>query len=130
MCLKIHKIHKEHNNQPLIAKEDLKVWKVLHHYCYWQFDPTDPPSLKHCAGIKTPYRGTNIDFTQAGKCVLSAEYKPTGSIHVGWNDTVTIGVHGYYRKISLGEAQMIVHPAIIPKGTAFFIGDGTLLRRR
>jgi hypothetical protein len=125
MCLQIHEIHAKHANQPFAAKEDLKVWKILRHYNYWQVNKDG--DLERHMGIQTPYYQNNVNFTQAGKCVLTAEYLPKGYIYANKDGSVTAGIHGYYINIENSSpltkfTGIVVHPAVIPRGTLFFIG--------
>ena len=124
MCLHVLKIHEGHGNQPFVAKEDLKVWKVLNHFNYWAFDD-NTGEVVQSSGIKTPYRGVIVNFTAEHKCVISANYLPKGFMYVDTRGDVNAGVHGFYVEPAPTNSYhgIEVHPAIIPKGTQFFLGD-------
>ena len=135
MCLQIHEIHAKHANQPFVAREDLKVWKILRHYNYWQMNKDG--DLERHVGIETPYYQNNVNFTQAGKCMLTAEYLPKGYIYANKDGSVTAGIHGYYINIENSSpvaklfTGIVVHPAVIPRGTVFFIGtNGEVVAER
>lgn len=105
MCLRINsQIHP--NLQPLVAEEDIMVFKVLEHKKYeW----------------KTPYRNKRVFFF-FGKAKLHAK------LNVENDEYVDKGIHSCLRSSTAASILLSncddgkVFTAIIPKGAEYFIG--------
>lgn len=120
MCLVVkNKWHKD--GKPLIAEEDLPVFKVLH------------KDIRR--GLETPIRGYPIVFTDV-KATMESELSVIKSIgfkkSIGFRNLYLCykGIHAYINRLSSGELKwkfpignVFVYKAIIPKGTEYLIGD-------
>ena len=113
MCLVIEKLyHCGIDTKPLVAKENIIVFKLLNHYV------GALPSV-----FSTPYRAYQIDFGIRGS-VGRFEYPHTelklSSFGTG---NVTEGIHAFVRPYSDEDGKLHIFHAIIPKGAKYYIGD-------
>ena len=113
MCLEKSSIFKENYSKPLVADEDIVVYKTLDH--------RDVFTGKEV--IRTPYQFYPISFKD-GKCVMD------GYLECYPNTSVSFGFHSYVDKesadiscIIFAESGMTKHWAIIPKGGRYFLGN-------
>lgn len=107
MCLVISLRYHKYQLEPLIANEDILVYKRLNHY-------------GKSKDYYTPVMDTIVNFYR-NKAILQDNFGL-------WNGCVEEGIHSYYVE---KENPFGMHYAIIPKGTKFFIGcDGDVVSEK
>lgn len=113
MCLEKSSIFKAHYSKPLVADEDIVVYKTLDYRNVFTGEKV----------IRTPYQFYPISFKD-GKCVMD------GYLECNLNKSVSFGFHSYVdeEKADLSckcftETEMTKHLAIIPKGGRYFLGN-------
>ena len=99
MCLVISLRYHKYRLTPLIANEDILVYKRLNHY-------------GKSKDYYTPVMDAIVKFYR-NKAILQDNFGV-------WNGRVEEGIHSYVEK----RFTPGMHYAIIPKGTKFFIGCG------
>ena len=113
MCLVKSSIFKAHYSKPLVADEDIVVYKALDHRDAFTGKKT----------LRTPYQFYPISFKD-GKCIMD------GYLECTLNKSVSFGFHSYADEKEADakcklfqESEMTKHWAIIPKGGRYFLGE-------
>lgn len=113
MCLVKSSIFKRNYSKPLVADEDIVVYKALDHRNIFTGEKV----------IRTPYQFYPISFKD-GKCVMD------GYLECNRFKSVSYGFHSYVdeEKADMSckcfpETEMTKHWAIIPKGGRYFLGN-------
>lgn len=114
---------------PLIAENDIPVYKILNHYSLKnikQYMITFWRKIQ-CLflGVSTPYRFLPILFIK-GKAALRANF---GKNVLGDTIYINAGIHSYCNITSYVRAECAIrdgrkiHKAIIPKGTEYYTNE-------